>query len=423
VAFSPPSSGDYKTLSISGNLSGSGTFHMNANLAGDRADLITVGGASSGSYQLYINNLGGAAAAHMAVKAVGLNASAANTATFSGGGDQGAWSYGIAQGSAISSYRGVNSLTDYYFYNTGSPSRCGSAAIGTAASTNVVWYGEMNEIKKRMGELRMGAQSGDDFWVRTYADKFNVTPAGGESFNQIMRGIELGRDKPQSFAGGKKFTGFLAGTGSADNTFASGGMGAANSIYAGAYGSWLRDDGSYFDLIGKYNWFRHSFNTPLLGGGSDSGSYRNKGFGLSAEIGKRLKHGNGFFVQPEAELSAMWSGSANYASANGLAIQVPSANSLQLRLGCTVGRKWQDVDEASRQIYGKLSWVNEFRGDSRTVVDSAPFDSSLNGHQWVTSVGFVEDGKRYQLYLDAEKSYGNTVSKAWGFNAGYRWKF
>lgn len=424
VAFSPPSSGGYKTLAVSGDLAGSGgSFHLNTNLAAGTGDLITVGGTASGSHTLYITNLGGAAAARTAVKVAALNAGAANTATFSGGGDQGAWRYGVAPGSAISSYSGVNSLTDYYFYNTGRPSNITYAAIGDSAAGTVLWYGELNEIKKRLGDLRLGARSGDDFWVRTYADKFNVTPVGSEAFSQIVRGVELGKDNPQAFAGGRKFTGFVLGAGRADNTFSTGGTGEIKSFYAGAYGSWLRDDGVYFDLVGKYNRFRHSFSSPILGGGSDSGSYRNTGLGLSAEIGKRIERGNGVFIQPEAELSALWSGSAGYTSANGLAIEVPSANSLQLRLGCTAGRKWQDGDGASRQVYGKLSWVNEFRGDSRTVVDSVPFDASLKGHQWVTGIGFVEDGKRYQLYLDVEKSWGNTVSKAWGFNAGYRWKF
>jgi outer membrane autotransporter protein len=70
-----------------------------------------------------------------------------------------------------------------------------------------------------------------------------------------------------------------------------------------------------------------------------------------------------------------------------------------------------------------VSWVNEYEGDSTVRVDSATFDSCLKGHQWVTGVGFVEDGGYYQIYVDAEKSWGNTVSKAWGVNAGYRWKF
>lgn len=426
VAFLPPSAGAYKTLTL-GTIAGSGgSFYLNANVAADKGDSITVTASAGGSNNLYVRDWGGTPGdLHKTVKLTTITG--ASNATFGGGGDVGAWRYGVAQGSALSSaytYGGsAAGGSDYYLYNTFSPSTPVRTAMGDSAAGKVMWYGEMNEIKKRLGELRLGTQTSDDFWVRTYADKFNVRPDGGDSFDQTVRGIELGRDNQQTFADGKKHTGFLVGAGKADNTFAGGGSGDIDSVYAGAYGSWLRDDGSYFDLIGKYNRFSHSFNSPVFGGGSDSGSYKNNGFGLSTEIGRRFERGNGIYVQPEAELSALWSGNASYISANGLAIQVPSDNSLQLRLGCTIGRKWQKSDGGSRQLYGKVSWINEFRGNSRTVVDQAAFDSSLKGNQWVTGLGFVEDAGNCQLYMDVEKSWGNAVSKTWGANLGCRWKF
>lgn len=428
VAFTAPttigSSGSYKTLTVNSSLSGSGAFYLNGNLASGYADTLSLaaGATASGSHMLYVRNWGGTPGdLTKTLKLTSLTGT--NTASFSGGSDVGLYRYGVDQGSALSGYTLSGSASDYYLYNTFTPSTPVRAAIAINAGSVVAWYGELNEIKKRLGDLRMGAQSSDDFWVRTYADKFNVKPAGVDSFSQIMRGIEVGKDNPQAFNGGKKYTGFLLGTGKARNTFSSGGEGTSDSTYLGAYASWLRDDGAYVDLIGKYNWFRHSFDTPLMGGGSDSGSYHNNGLGLSAEIGKRFKKGNGVYVEPAAEVAALWSNRASYTTANGLAVEAPSARSLQLRLGCTVGRKWQGPDKATRQMYGKVSWVNEFAGDSTVRVDTASFDSSLKGHQWVTGIGYIEDGKRYQLYLDVEKSWGTTVSKTWGFNAGYRWKF
>ncbi|MBP2636548.1 MAG: hypothetical protein H6Q72_2455 [Firmicutes bacterium] len=422
VTFAAPSAGSYKTITINGNLTGSGgVFNLNANLGAGLADLITINGNTSGVYQLSINNQGTAAAARSAVKVVQLNPGATNTASFSGS-DIGAYRYGVAQGSTLGGYSGVNSAADYYLYNAGKPSNVSQSAVASSAGSVIAWYGEMNEIRKRMGELRLGRQSSDDFWSRTYATKFNVKPAGAESYTQITHGIELGKDNPQAFIGGKKITGFLVGYGKGDSSLTSGGSDTTDSTYLGAYSSWVRDDGSYFDLIGKYNWFNHKYAAPVLGGGSDSGSYRNQGLGLSAEIGKHIAREDGFFIEPALELSTLWSSSASYTSANGLAVTVPSAHSLQLRLGCTVGKTWQGKSGAARQLYGKLSWVNEYAGNSSVRVDTASFDASLKGHQWVAGVGFVEDSKNHQLYLDAEKSWGNSISKVWGVNAGYRWK-
>lgn len=421
VSFTSPS-GSYKTLTVLGNLTGSGgVFNINANLAAGQADLLKIQGNTSGSYQLRVNNQGAGAAPHSAVKVLQLNPAATNTATFSGT-DIGPYRYDVAQGSTLSGYSGVGSGLDYYLYNSAQPSNLSQGAISSSAGSVVAWYGEMNEIRKRLGEVRLGQTSSDDIWSRMYATKFAVRPAGADSYRQITHGIEIGKDNPQSFHGGKKISGVLVGYGKGDSSFVSGGSDSTDSTYLGAYGSWLRDDGSYFDLIGKYNWFNHSYSAPALGGGSDSGSYRNQGLGLSAEIGKHIERADGFFVEPALELSSLWSGSASYNSANGLAVHVPSARSLQLRVGCTIGKTWRKQDGGTRQLYGKMSWVNEYAGDSSVRVDSATFDASLKGHQWVAGLGFVDDGKNHQLYLDAEKSWGNSVSKEWGFNAGYRWK-
>lgn len=411
-----------RNLSIT-TLGGSATFYMDTNLAAGTYGLITVAGAADGSHYLYVANSGGTpASTYQVYKLVDLTGAPANTAVFSGYGDVGAFRYNVASGSAIealaSSYSGIGAATeDYYLYNTFAPSAASRAIMSLAADNVVVWYGEMNEIKKRLGDLRVGSQSADDFWVRTYAGKYSVRPGGGYDYSQIMRGVELGKDNPQSFAGGKKYTGFVLGTGKASDAF-SGAAGTTDSTYVGAYASWLRNDGAYVDLVGKYNRFSHRFDSA-----NDSGKYGNNALGLSAEIGKRFERANGFFIEPAMEVAALWANKASFTTANGLAGDAPAIDSRQLRLGVTAGRKWQGGDGANRQFYGKVSWINEYKGDSTVRVDSAVFDSSLQGHQWLAGIGFIEDGKHHQLYLDAEKSWGNVTSKQWGVNAGYRWKF
>lgn len=430
VVFTAPtdifSSSSYRTLAVNSFLSGRGNFYLNSNLSSGYADRISGAANVSGDHQLYVRNFGGTPSDLSATVKL-TNLTGTNTASFGGGSDVSVYRYAVAKGSTLSSYYTYGgspvSGSDYYLYNTFAPSTPVKVAMSDNAANNVMGYGEMNEIKKRMGELRMGNQSSDDFWARTYAEKFDVRPNGSEAFDQTVNGIEIGKDNPQAFNGGKRYTGFLVGYGKASNDFSSGGSGNVHSTYLGSYASWLRDDGVYFDLIGKYNWFRHSFDTPLMGGGSDSGSYNNRGVSLSAEVGKRFQRSNGYFVEPAVELTGLWSTAESYSTSNGLDVDVPSSRSLLLRLGCTMGRKWQGNDGVNHEFYGKAGWVNEYEGDSTTTVDSNAFDSSLKGHQWVTGLGYIEDTRRHQLYMDVEKSWGNTTSKEWGMNAGYRWKF
>ena len=426
VAFTKPSdsssSSGYYSLTAD-SLSGSGgLFSLYSNLGAGYTDELVVNGNTSGTYSLNITNTGTTPTdRYETYKVVDLTSSATNTASFSSNAlDFGAYEYKLASGTAISSlsssYEGVNDTADYYLYNTFAPSSVSKGAIGLSAGTGVVWYGEMNEIKKRLGDLRLGTASSNDFWVRSYADKYNMSP-GGVSYNQIQHGVELGKDKLLAFPGGKRYLGFVVGATTADSTY-SGGKGTSKSDYIGLYDSWMKDNGTYFDLIGKYNWLHHNFDTS-----SDHGAYDNQGMGISLETGKRNEKSHGIYIQPEAEFSAFWAKDASYVTNRGLVVNTPESSSVQLRLGCSVGKHWQDSDGTKREVYGKLSVVNEFAGSNTVEVDGVDFDSSLNGRQLVTGIGYVQDGKSYQAYIDLEKSWGSTTSKIWGGNVGYRWKF
>ncbi|MBP2651465.1 MAG: hypothetical protein H6Q74_2290 [Firmicutes bacterium] len=416
------SDGTYYTLTDTGNLSGSGTFKMNVDLSDTSLlNTITVDGTASGTYAIYFT---GQNAAYLATNSltspIKVLSTGTSTATITGGGDFGAYRWSIAAGSTLSS---SYSSSDYYLYNTYTPSTPAYAAIDTTASNVAAWYGEMNEIANHMNELRVASKYNDDFWSRTYSNKFTVKPNGGKSFTEVMSGVEVGKDNASFFDGGKKVTGFLVGAGKADNSFSTGGSGSVDSYYGAAYSSWIKNDGSYFDLIGKYNSFSNDFSATLLGGEiTDTASYHSNSFGLSAQIGKRLEKGNGVFIDPQASVTVLRSNSADYTSTNGLAVSLPANTSMQFKLGGTFGKKTTDSNGDSRQVYGKLAWVQNSSSDSKTIVDEASFDSNLKGSQVVTGIGFIQEVGSHEIYINVEKSWGNDLNY-YGGNLGYRWKF
>ncbi|WP_019878517.1 autotransporter outer membrane beta-barrel domain-containing protein [Succinispira mobilis] len=426
VVFTAPTA-SYKTLTLNNNLAGvGGTFRLHSNLANNQSDKLVITGNSSGNHKLYLNNAGDLPNnTTQAIKVVDLNTASTNTATFSGGADVGIYRYGIAQGTTLSNYSGLSGAEDYYAYNTFSASTPVQVGMNSNLGAQVLGYAEQNEIKKRLGEVRFGQQSSDDIWLRTYAERFSVKPANSSSLKQNVRGIEVGKDNPVSYQGGKRFLGFVVGAGKASNSFETteSSSGSSNSFYLGAYSSWVQDDGAYLDLISKYNWFRHSFDAQLVGGGTDHAAFKNRGLSLSAEVGKRFKQQDGVFIEPQAELAAFWATEADYQTSNGLNIKNPEAQSLMLRLGCAVGKSWQTTDGKTQQIYAKASWLHEFKGESQTIANNVVFDSNLKGSQAVTGIGFIEDSAHKQVYLDLEKSWGSKVSKDWGLNVGVRWKF
>lgn len=407
------------TLTVN-NLAGNGTFYLNSNPSAGTSGLISVTDSASGNYQLIMNNLSGTSGI---IKVVDIVNGATNTATFTASPqDIGIYRYGVEQGSKLSQYYSGLDNSDYYYGNF-APSTPVRSAMSTGTSVNSFWYGEMNDIKKRMGELRMGYQKDSDIWARTYATKYRLSPSGGYDYKQHVNGVEIGKDRPEEFSDGKRFTGVVLGAGHASNSFDEGGSGKSDSFYLGAYKSWIKNDGAYFDIIGKYNWFKHEFDSPVLGGGSDSASYHTNGCGLSAEMGKRFEKKDGYFIEPQLEVSSFWSGRANYTTDIGLNVETDRGRSLQLRVGSVFGKETNLSDGAKQQIYGKVSWVREFEGDNNLQVNGASFDTSLKGNQLVAGFGIVTDTSGHQIYVDVEKSWGKTTSKDWGIDLGCRWKF
>ncbi|WMI72304.1 autotransporter outer membrane beta-barrel domain-containing protein [Aminobacterium sp. MB27-C1] len=418
--FTAPTGDTYRTLTVRNLFGNNGTFHLNSDLHAGTSDRVYIENSASGNHYVAVNNSEGNSGV---VKVVDIGDSATNTATFDGGSDIGIYRFGVAQGSALSSTHSGLDERDYYLYNTYAPSTPVRGLMNESAAIHSLWYSEMNDIKKRMGELRMGSQNSGDIWARTYATKYSVSPSGGTDYDQKIHGIEVGKDRPRSYKNGKSFTGFVLGYAEADNSFTSGGSGDTESIYAGLYQSWLRDDGFYLDIIGKYNSFDHSFTTPVLGGSYDKGSFKNRGFGLSAEVGRHIDTRDGYFVEPQMEVSGFWAGSADYISENGLHVEADRSRSLQLRVGGVFGRQRACKSGGSQQLYGKVSWIQEFEGDSTVRVDGTGFETTLEGDQVVAGFGFVKDTPNYQIYLDAERSWGDTTSKDWGVSLGCRWRF
>ncbi len=161
----------------------------------------------------------------------------------------------------------------------------------------------------------------------------------------------------------------------------------------------------------------------MLGGGPDSAAYSGPGFGVSVEAGRRIERGGGVYVEPYAELAALWTKGRNYTTANGLTVKSRAETSLELQAGFVVGRKTALKSGGTRHTYGKAAWIHELAGDNRTTVDDAAFASSLKGGRLVLGAGLVVDTAARQVYVDVETAWGSRTDKPWGINVGCRWKF
>ena len=53
-----------------------------------------------------------------------------------------------------------------------------------------MWYGQLTDLRKRLGEVRYGSQTG--LWVRGFADKSRLDGLACSSFTQNLYGGSIG---------------------------------------------------------------------------------------------------------------------------------------------------------------------------------------------------------------------------------------
>ncbi len=281
-----------------------------------------------------------------------------------------------------------------------------------AAISMMTWRQENNDMNKRLGEIR-DSKGKEGVWARmvrgeakydarNIKNQYNYYQLGYDtrvSDNWIVGGAFTYTDGESSFtkgSGTNKHTGFAV------------------------YGSQLRDDGSFIDLIARYAHMKNDFDTVT---GAGDGDYSTNGYSISAEYGKRFHQDNGFWIEPQAELTYGYITSADFTTDRGVRAHQDSMDSFVGRLGVSLGK---DIERGN--VYVRDSYLYDFDGDAKMHMNygdiSTPFSEDLGGGWWEFGVGTnLNLGHDTHFYADLEKTTGGDVTTPWQWNAGFRFSF
>ena len=403
-----------------GNLSGNGTFIMDADYTTNQHDLLNVTGSATGNHTLQIAGSG-----VDPVSPVPLNIvhTAGGDATFALAGgrpvDVGTYSYQLA-----SSGNSVGG-SDWYLdpdSKTISPGTASVLALFNTAPT--VWYGELTSLRSRMGELRFnGGQAGG--WVRSYGNKYNVDEASGVGYQQTQQGFSLGADAPLPVGDGQWLVGVLAGHSTSNLNLNYGTSGTVKSYYVGAYTTWLdQDTGYYFDGVLKLNRFRNDAKVSMSDGTRAKGDYDNVGVGGSVEFGRHIKLDDGYFVEPFTQLSTVVIQGKDYGLNNGMQAEGDRTRSLLGKVGVTTGRNFTLQDGKVVQPYVRVAGVHEFAKNNEVQVNNNVFNNDLSGSRGELGAGVaVAFTDRLQLHADFDYATGKHIEQPFGANVGLRFSW
>lgn len=285
--------------------------------------------------------------------------------------------------------------------------------IGRTTALNVLtWRLEMNDMNKRLGELRDNkGQTG--LWARVNGGKMKFM---GEKNN--FQQFQFGADhKIDSLAGIRLGAAFSFTNSDLDYADGSG----DNKIYGLAgYGSWLGENGSFVDVIAKIA--RLESDSTVDQTHSD---FNTTAYSFSAEIGHRFNLAPAF-IEPQLELSYGHVSGKTFDTVNRVTniaanTTVEAVDSLVGRAGLRAGLT---CPQQKGGAYLHFSVLHEFDGDVVVRRGDGAYQQDM-GDTWVEyGIGGNYNFTPFtQLYADVERTSGADLSEPWRVNVGLRHSF
>lgn len=288
------------------------------------------------------------------------------------------------------------------------------SAFRTVSSMGVMaWRHDMNDLNKRMGELR-DSPEGIGSWVRFYGSEQEY---GRQNMTSKSTSVQVGSDVDVGY--GWKVGGAFTYT-DGSSTYANGS--SDNKAYGfAAYGSWLADNGLFVDMIGKYSRLSSDFDLSTM-----SGKAKNNAYSASVEAGWHLPFAGLAFIEQQAELTYGLVAGDDFTTSNGIRVDQKDTEALIGRIGLRTGFHFP---ENKGTVYVRASVLHDWKGESEftaSLVSDSSVKSTLKDdiggtyYEYGVGANFNWTKNAYS-YVDLEKQNGGDVKENWRWNVGFRY--
>jgi outer membrane autotransporter protein len=295
------------------------------------------------------------------------------------------------------------------------------ATLGLSGTRYANYFMDQDTLLKRLGELRTikGEPEENGIWARYRHGSMN-----GDGFSGGSSMVQVGYDKKTS---NKRYTGFAFNHTSSTYDFDGGATGDGSQDALTVYNTWLGDKNHYFDIVGKIGKMRgySTYEDSLF---PEKGHYDSWYCSISGEYGRKNIDKNGWYYEPQAQLTLGRVRGDDYTTGLGTRVNMASITSLISRAGVTFGKEYNMKDSNTHSnIYGKINWLHEFKGDvhtslSDTYGDSYDHEKDYGGSWWNAGIGAtINVNKNTHMYLDFEKNFGGEVTTNWIGHLGCQW--
>ena len=427
---------NFQTLTIFSNLSGSGTFNLNTNIAENKSDKIVVKGSAEGNHKIGVTNQG----ANVANGKVTLVETNGGNAAFSltnpnNRVDLGAYQYFLTkEGNNWVLVHSQKALDSTSSVETNVPDNTGS---NNAASNNpnvpdytsipkkplltnlsniqvslrqaqlLVVEDDLSGIHQRLGEVKNGEKG--NVWVRNVNSRQKLAALStGESetsgFKQNVHSVQVGADA--AVTDNLRVGGFVGRSQANVDFNGHYGDGKVRSNSVGLYAAYLGDNGIYVDNIVKYS--RLHANSDL----TEKRHYN--AYTISSELGKRFSLANDWTITPQAQLA--WTHISSQENEDSL-------SSVYSRIGLRVAKGFALSNGWNLQPYAEVNAITSKNRSSKIHYTNSALDVTSSRGRFESAVGLNAGFANHRLGLEVSRADGKNFDKPYAIQAVYRYQW
>ena len=401
----------YAVLTISGNLTGSGTFNLYTNIANNNANKIIVQGTAEGNHKIGVTNQG----ANVANGKVTLVETNGGNAAFSltnpnNRVDLGAYQYFLTkEGNNWVLANSKNAVTPNtpILPNTPLLSDLANAQVSLRQAQLLLVEDDLSGIHQRLGEVENGEKG--NVWVRNVNSRQKLaTLSTGESetsgFKQNVHSLQVGADVAVT---DNLRVGVFVGRSQANVDFNGDyGDGKVRSNSVGLYAAYLADNGIYVDNIVKYS---------RLHANSDHTEKRHyNAYTISSELGKRFSLANDWIITPQAQLA--WTHISSQKNEDSL-------SSVYSRIGLRVAKGFALSNDWNLQPYAEVNAITSKNRSSKIHYANSALDVASSRGRFESVVGLNAGFANHRFGLEVSRADGKNFDKPYAIQVVYRYQW
>ena len=401
----------YTTLTITGNLTGSGTFNLNTNIAENKSDKIIVKGTAEGNHKIGVINQG----ANVANRKVTLVETNGGNAAFSltnpnNRVDLGAYQYFLTkEGNNWVLAHSKNAVTSNAPVLPSTPllSSLANAQVSLRQAQLLVVEDDLSGIHQRLGEVKNGEKG--NVWVRNVNSRQKLAALStGESetsgFKQSVHSVQVGADA--AVTDNLRVGGFVGRSQANVDFNGHYGDGKVRSNSVGLYAAYLADNGIYVDNIVKYS--RLHANSDL----TEKRHYN--AYTISSELGKRFSLANDWTITPQAQLA--WTHISSQENEDSL-------SSVYSRIGLRVAKGFALSNGWNLQPYAEVNAITSKNRSSKIHYTNSALDVASSRGRFESAVGLNAGFANHRFGLEVSRADGKNFDKPYAIQAVYRYQW